>query len=102
MSSNQKREYRESIFNKPFDAIDRLFQTERASMRGVAFMVAAIGVLLYWREGPKEITAITIIGTCALFAFVASFLNETAREVLFFLVLTIGALRVVYGNFFFQ
>jgi hypothetical protein len=69
-------------------------------MRGVAVMVAAIGALLYWREGPHEIVAISIIETCALFAFVSSFLSESARQILFLLLFTIGALRVLYGVLF--
>ena len=72
----QKRDYRDLILNGPFDLIDRLFHTERASFRGVAALMAALGWLVYLEGGAREIHTISILAMCALVAFVGSFFHS--------------------------
>src|SRR5262249_23682142 len=86
-----RRSYRELILDGPFDVIDRIFQTERASIAGVAILMAFLGGLFYWHEGAKEIKPASVLGILALITFVASFLNEGAREVWIICAIIISA-----------
>jgi hypothetical protein len=76
------RNYRELFLDKPFDVIDRLFQTDRASMRGLAVIFGAIGILFYFYHGVKEVIFVSVFWGIAMFLFVCSFLNERGRDIL--------------------
>jgi hypothetical protein len=87
---------RDSIFNKPFDMIDRLFRTENASIRGVAAWMGGLSAL-FWREGGATARLpASILATLAIIAFVASFFNEGAREIWVASAITAFVLFVVF------
>jgi hypothetical protein len=91
--SRQRRDYRALIFDKPFDLIDGLFQTERRSLCGVAIILFGFALMLYMRAGPSEAKGIVIVNICAWFTLAASFFNEgTARTVVG--MMFIGALTI--------
>jgi len=100
--ANGKARYRDLILDRPFDLIDRLFPTERASIAGVAVIMAGLSWLLYWREGVKETKSASVLAVLALIALVASFLNEGAREIWIICAIVIsvlaGSLAYLYGT----
>lgn len=98
--STQKRHYLSSILNKPLDALDRLFPTERASMRGVAAGMAIVSAL-FWHQGSKERFPALIVGGLTLITFIASFFDEDGREIWVTCAITASLLFGIAARFYY-
>jgi hypothetical protein len=62
--------------NLPFDIIDRVFQSDRASVRGVAVMIGGLALMFYLGGNlPKDYLLVEIFAVLAAVTLVASWFH---------------------------